>query len=471
MLKSKIFYLIITLIFFIAYALYSNLIFKIKVFDNLKSKIPYQTKAKLLKTVFIFKYAENLENELEKKIKIINKKNKIISDLSDGKIFDFTKEVKFENSSLLLKYFQNIDFPGMGPRAYFSKNNENLFLVTGTGKLYYTNLEELNIDKKLYFRKIKSNFSKLIGKENILDDMIITKGLEIIDNKIYTSVAYKKNNCYSNVILEAELNYEVLNHRIFFDAGLCIPHYNYQTGGNIVKYKENKILLTIGDYEYPIWDFFENSKLNPQTDDNFLGKFISINLDDPNITNIIIKGSRNAQGLFYDEKKDILISSEHGPQGGDEVNLIKNLNEKVNLGWPISSYGDHYGFPDFKGEYKDNKKRYIRAPLKKSHKDFGFLEPLKYFPKESPGASQVIKTNKFENYDDDLYVIYFGTLGDSNYGSKTLFKFILDKDYNLIEEKKYFVDDRVRDLIYLEESNKILLFLETSGSIGILENL
>ena len=34
-------------------------------------------------------------------------------------------------------------------------------------------------------------------------------------------------------------------------------------------------------------------------------------------------GHRNPQGLFYDSENDILFSTEHGPQGGDEINLIK----------------------------------------------------------------------------------------------------------------------------------------------------
>ena len=78
----------------------------------------------------------------------------------------------------------------MGPRAYLSKNKENLFVVTGTGTLYYANFDELNSSKEIKFEKIKTNFSELIGEENILDDMIITKGLEIIENKIYTSVVF-----------------------------------------------------------------------------------------------------------------------------------------------------------------------------------------------------------------------------------------------------------------------------------------
>ena len=43
-------------------------------------------------------------------------------------------------------------------------------------------------------------------------------------------------------------------------------------------------------------------------------------------------------------KKKILISTEHGPKGGDEINIIElNLPlQSNNLGWPIASYGDHY---------------------------------------------------------------------------------------------------------------------------------
>ena len=250
---------------------------------------------------------------------------------------------------------------------------------------------------------------------------------------------------------------------------MCIPHFTYGTGGNIIKYKDNKILLTIGDWLYPSEDFFENSKLNPQTDDNLLGKIISIKIDDPKDIKIIAKGTRNAQGLFYDENYDVIYSSEHGPQGGDEVNLIRYSKEIVNLGWPISSYGDHYGYPDFKDNPK-SKDKYKRAPLKKSHKDYGYQEPLIFFPKESPGASQIIKVNAFQGYDDKFHVIYFGTLGDTNYGSKTLFKYILNDKFKLIEQEDFFIDERIRDVIYIEKFNIIVLFLESSGSLAIIEN-
>ena len=54
-------------------------------------------------------------------------------------------------------------------------------------------------------------------------------------------------------------------------------------------------------------------------------------------------GHRNPQGLYFDKENNKIFSTEHGPSGGDEINIIKqNLNETPNYGWPISSYGDHY---------------------------------------------------------------------------------------------------------------------------------
>ena len=49
------------------------------------------------------------------------------------------------------------------------------------------------------------------------------------------------------------------------------------------------------------------------------------------------KGTPKLGSIFVD--KDIILSTEHGPRGGDEINLIK---KNGNYGWPISSYGDLY---------------------------------------------------------------------------------------------------------------------------------
>lgn len=50
-------------------------------------------------------------------------------------------------------------------------------------------------------------------------------------------------------------------------------------------------------------------------------------------------GHRNPQGLYYDAADQILYESEHGPLGGDELNII---TAGGNYGWPLFSYGRNY---------------------------------------------------------------------------------------------------------------------------------
>jgi glucose/arabinose dehydrogenase len=50
-------------------------------------------------------------------------------------------------------------------------------------------------------------------------------------------------------------------------------------------------------------------------------------------------GNRNVQGAALDPKTGALWAVEHGPQGGDELNLIK---AGTNYGWPVITYGANY---------------------------------------------------------------------------------------------------------------------------------
>ena len=89
------------------------------------------------------------------------------------------------------------------------------------------------------------------------------------------------------------------------------------------------------------------------------------------------------------KKFNFILSTEHGPKGGDEINInIKPFLKVKNFGWPISSYGVHYA-----KHYSD--KILKEAPLNKSHKKFGFIEPIKYFD-PSVGISQIIPFNEEE---------------------------------------------------------------------------
>ena len=61
------------------------------------------------------------------------------------------------------------------------------------------------------------------------------------------------------------------------------------------------------------------------------------------LVSLVSKGHRNAQGLAVTTSNK-LFSVEHGPQGGDEINLIQDGG---NYGWPHATYGTRYGTYDY----------------------------------------------------------------------------------------------------------------------------
>lgn len=61
-------------------------------------------------------------------------------------------------------------------------------------------------------------------------------------------------------------------------------------------------------------------------------------------------GHRNPQGLFYDTPTKTLWEIEHGPRGGDEINLIR---KGANYGWPNTSYGKEYWGPVSVGDSEE----------------------------------------------------------------------------------------------------------------------
>lgn len=58
-------------------------------------------------------------------------------------------------------------------------------------------------------------------------------------------------------------------------------------------------------------------------------------------------GHRNPQGLFFNPDTQQLWVAEHGPRGGDEINLVQ---PGKNYGWPVISYGKEYWAPLDVGE-------------------------------------------------------------------------------------------------------------------------
>ncbi|MFT5722426.1 MAG: glucose/arabinose dehydrogenase [Motiliproteus sp.] len=152
-------------------------------------------------------------------------------------------------------------------------------------------------------------------------------------------------------------------------------------------------------------------------------------------------GHRNLQGLAFDQQHNRLWEIEHGPRGGDEINLIESGR---NYGWPVSSFGKEYWGPISVGEG--------------THKA-GMESPVKvYIPSIAPGSLLLYSGDAFPGWRGQLFA---GALKLTH-----LNLIMLDTEGRAVAESRLFgeLGERIRALaqspegwIYLStDSGKIL---------------
>ncbi|MBO6979384.1 MAG: PQQ-dependent sugar dehydrogenase [Prochlorococcus marinus XMU1428] len=336
-------------------------------------------------------------------------------------------------------------FPGTG---FIDFHKNNIVVLSSRGLLAFRN--EINNDKE-NFKQIQNNINEFINNEQFKKYRWFSiKDLLIYKDKIFVSYTEEiKDNCWNTSIIVGDLNYKKIQFKKLYSPKDCIHSQNnvdgefnaHQSGGRIIAIDENNILLTKGEFR---------TRTLAQNTKSFNGKIININLLNKNYK-ILSMGHRNPQGLYFDKKNNFILETEHGPAGGDEINLIEldneNKNKIQNYGWPIASYGEHYG-----GKVKKNNKKYKKYPLHKSHSDYGFIEPLKSFV-PSIGISEIVKTK------NNTYVV-------SSLKDKSIYFFKLNKKREITNLKRVEIGERIRDLIY--KDHNLYLFLEDTASLGVI---
>ena len=380
-----------------------------------------------------FVYYHDLAIKKSKESLVLKKDFSLDKDNININIYNFTKN-KIQRGI-------NADTPGSGYLDYYK---DKLFFVSSIG---ITAFAELNPDQ-LVFKQIENNIPSFVKVESLRKGTWFSiKDTKVFDEKIYVSYTNEiKDDCWNTSIIYADLNFEKLSFKKFFDPGECIhskhnedaefnPH---QSGGRIFKFDDNHIMLTTGDYR---------SRAKAQLTDNSFGKILKIDSRSGDYE-ILSMGHRNPQGLFFNKKENFLISTENGPFGGDEINLIDlNSKEIKNYGWAISSYGDHYP-----GRTEEVKKKY---PLYNSHSEHGFIEPLKWFT-PALGISEIIQI------DVNKYLF-------AGMRAQAIFTFVLNENNELVDLQEIKIGQRVRDVAFNDDT--IFLFLETNSSIAIVKGL
>ena len=137
----------------------------------------------------------------------------------------------------------------------------------------------------------------------------------------------------------------------WFTSKPCVPVSAVQhAAGRLEVIDKASAYLTIGDLGF--------KKIGSKSARGDLGSVFKVGA---NKVEKISTGHRNQQGIVLIGTD--LYTSEHGPRGGDELNLIK---KGVDYGWPSVTYGDRYSFFD-----------YVKPSRPGTHE--GFEKPLYYW--------------------------------------------------------------------------------------------
>ena len=141
---------------------------------------------------------------------------------------------------------------------------------------------------------------------------------------------------------------------------------------------DKHLLVTVGNFAK--WSASQSMEKD-------FGKLLRINID-TGTAEVIARGLRNAQGLARDRDGD-LWETEHGPLGGDELNL---LEARANYGWPKVSYGVNYG-------------RKTHWPVERLGRHDGFARPIfAWVPSIGISSIAVNDERFFPLWTDDLLI-------------------------------------------------------------------
>jgi glucose/arabinose dehydrogenase len=156
-------------------------------------------------------------------------------------------------------------------------------------------------------------------------------------------------------------------------------------------------------------------------------------------------GNRNMQGAALHPQTGLLWTHEHGPQGGDEINVVR---AGANYGWPVITYGANYGIGTRIGEGTEKA---------------GMQQPLYYWvPSIAPSGMAFYAGDKFPRWKGDLFV---GSLRD-----QMIVRLELEGEKVVREERLLQgVLGRIRDVRVGPDGLVYLLTDATSGVLARLE--
>ncbi len=260
---------------------------------------------------------------------------------------------------------------------------------------------------------------------------------------IYLSYAEPESNKASTAVARAELvNGQLKNLQVIFRQ-LPKTMGGIHFGSRLAFARDGNLFITLGDRGTHAED--------AQQLDNYFGKIIrirpdgSVPSDNPFVKHSNAKpeiwsyGHRSVQGATIHPKTGELWIHEHGPKGGDEINIPQ---AGKNYGWPKACYGSHYD----------------GTPIKDEHAEQGFEEPIHYWtPSIAPSGMTFYTGNDFPNWRGSLFV---GALA-----GKHVARLTIDSNKITSEEKLLANTTRFRNVKQSPDGTLYLLTDEANGKL------
>jgi len=301
-----------------------------------------------------------------------------------------------------LKVYQ-LPFEDVYPTGPFERLGKDQYMfITKCGDVHFAKLEsEFTLLKPAMPLTKPLSEKEGPARESLVKNVVYCKdssGVKdslLLNNSLF--VAYttwdEENNGARMAVTEFEFDPDLLEftfkREIFLSTpAVKEPLLGLQTGGKLALGENDQTLyLSVGDFTRP-------DKVQDKT--TTIGKVIKINLQKLN-AEVYATGIRSPSGgLLFDRASNELWLTDHGPRGGDEVNLIKIGK---NYGWPAVSYGTIYE-RDGMGTYYGNKFN--------NHE--GYEKPAMTFV-PSIGIGPIAKyppTGKTDYWDNDYFIAGMG---------------------------------------------------------------
>ncbi len=220
------------------------------------------------------------------------------------------------------------------------------------------------------------------------------------------------------------------NIETWFVTDPCVPINAVQhASGKLERIDSASAYFTVGDFGF--------TRINNRRVSGDLSTIFKINKDG---AEKISTGHRNAQGiLLYRDK--YLLASEHGPRGGDELNIIK---PDTDYGWPFVTWGAAYSAGDY-------------VVPRRSNSHDGYQKPIMYWT-PSIAPTDLIQLPLNSNWKRWSGQILMGTLRE-----QSLVRIYLDNDLRPTAQDFINVNERIRGLEISQ--NGIVVATTDSGRI------